>query len=88
MKGCDFFIVDYCIKWVNFDRLNKKIQLFALAIPIKCFDSHRLVSCDGGSVGREKKGRMNTSKGLGSREGRAAKARGRMLEACLALTIY
>ncbi len=25
------------------------------AIPIKCFVSHRLVSCDGGSVGREKK---------------------------------
>ena len=25
------------------------------AIPIKCFVSHRPVSCDGGSVGREKK---------------------------------
>ena len=32
----------------------------SLAMPIKCFVSHRPVSCDGGSVGREKKKRMNT----------------------------
>ena len=28
---------------------------FCMAIPIKCFVSHRPVSCDGGSVGRAKK---------------------------------
>ncbi len=38
-----------------------------MAIPIKCFVSHRPVSCDGGSVGRaKKKKRMNTLRGLGS----------------------
>ncbi len=43
------------------------------AIPIKCFVSHRPVSCDGGSVGQAKKQKKNEHlKGLGSREGRAA----------------
>lgn len=44
---------------------------------MKCFVSHRPVSCADGSVGRsverKKKKRMNTRKGLGFREGRAAK---------------
>ena len=30
-----------------------------LAIPIQCFVSHRPPSCEGGSVGRAKKKRMN-----------------------------
>ena len=41
----------------------------------------------GRSVKKEKKTRMESSKGLSSREGQAAKAMGRLLEAHLALTI-
>ena len=36
-------------QWLVFNKLTHK------AIPIKCFVSHRPVSCDGGSVGRAKK---------------------------------
>ena len=33
--------------------------IIAKAIPIKCFVSHRPPSCEGGSVGREKKRKKN-----------------------------
>ena len=35
--------------WKTFQGQNLN---FCVAIPIKCFVSHRPVSCDGGSVGR------------------------------------
>ena len=54
-------------------RIQKSVTgMNSKAIPIKCLVSHRPVSCDGGSVGRAKK-IMNIWRGLGSREGRAAK---------------
>ena len=45
------------------DNLKYNFWLWiSLAMPIKCFVSHRPVSCDGGSVGRakKKKKRMKT----------------------------
>ena len=46
------------------------------AIPIKCFVSHRPPSREGGSVGRAKKKKGTiTWRGLGAREGRAARTK-------------
>ena len=50
-----------------------EVRVFSRAIPIKCFVSHRPPSREGGLVDRTKKKRMNTWRGLGAREGRAAK---------------
>ena len=48
-------------------------SVYDMAIPIKCFVSHRPPSREGGSVGRAKKKKMNTRRVLSASEGRAAK---------------
>ena len=64
-KGCGFKNIRIRVNWklwyplISLWDWNKNYFDRHKAIPIKCFFSHRPVTCDGGSIGRPKKKRKN-----------------------------